>query len=52
MMLPEVRNYLDEVRSHLHLDSLTEKRVISELYCYFQERVAELQEKGRGMVVR
>jgi hypothetical protein len=45
-MLPEVRNYLEEVRSHLHLDPLTEKRVIGELYTYFQEKVTELQEQG------
>ena len=45
-MLLEVRNYLDDVRSHLHLDSLTERRVISELYTYFQERIDELQENG------
>lgn len=45
-MLPEVRQYLDEVRSHLHLDPLTEKRIISELYTYFQERVTELKEQG------
>lgn len=45
-MLPEVRNYLDEVRSHLHLDPLTEKRVIGELYTHFQERIAELQDRG------
>jgi hypothetical protein len=45
-MLPEVKNYLDDVRSHLHLDFLTEKRVIGELHSYFQERIEELQEKG------
>jgi hypothetical protein len=45
-MLPEVRNYLDDVRSHLHLDPVAEKRIISELYAYFQERIAELQENG------
>jgi len=45
-MLPEVRNYLDNVRSHLYLDSITEKRVIGELYTYFQEKIEELQQKG------
>ncbi|HEY82747.1 MAG TPA: hypothetical protein G4O01_05595 [Dehalococcoidia bacterium] len=45
-MLPEVVKYLDEVRSHLHLDALTERRVIGELYTYFQEKVADLQEQG------
>jgi hypothetical protein len=42
----EVRDYLDEVRSCLHLDPHVEKRIIGELYTYFQESVAELQEKG------
>ncbi len=45
-MLPEVRNYLDDVRSHLRLDPVTERQVISELYAYFQERIPELQGKG------
>ncbi len=45
-MLPEVRNYLDDVRSHLHLDPVTERQIISELYTYFQEKVAELEENG------
>lgn len=45
-MLPQIRSYLDEVRLHLHLDTLTEKQAISELYTYFQERIAELQERG------
>ena len=45
-MLPEVRNYLDDVRSHLHLDPVTEKQIIDELYTYFQEKVAELEENG------
>jgi len=45
-MLPKIRNYLEEIRSHLHLDPLTEKRVIGELNTYFQEKMAELQEQG------
>jgi len=45
-MLPEVRNYLDDVRSHLHLDPVTERQVISEFCAYFQERIPELQGKG------
>jgi len=45
-MLPEVRNYLDDVRLHLHLDPGTEKQIINELYTYFQEKVAELEENG------
>lgn len=45
-MLPIIRNYLTDVRSHLHLDPAIEKQVIGELYTYFQEKIAELQEKG------
>ncbi|MFC1914085.1 hypothetical protein ACFLXF_02290 [Chloroflexota bacterium] len=45
-MSPEIREYLDEVRSHLHLDPPTEKRILGELYTYFQEKMAELQGKG------
>jgi hypothetical protein len=45
-MLPEVRSYLDKVRLHLFLDPKTEKRVIGELYAYFEDKIAELQENG------
>ncbi len=45
-MLLAVRDYLDDIRSHLHLDAVTEKRIISELYTYFEERVEELQQTG------
>jgi hypothetical protein len=49
-MLPEVRNYLDDVRTYLFLDTETEKRVIGELYTYFQEKIAELQENGASEI--
>jgi hypothetical protein len=45
-MQAEVAVYLDEIRSHLHLDRETESRIISELYSHLQEKVAELQERG------
>lgn len=45
-MLPEVKDYLDEVKSHLHLDPATEMQVMRELYDYFQEKISELQETG------
>lgn len=45
-MLIEIGTYLDEVRDHLHLDPFTEKRVIGELYTYFQEKISELQLQG------
>jgi hypothetical protein len=45
-MHAEVAIYLDEVRTHLHLDPETESRIISELRSHLQEKVAELQERG------
>lgn len=45
-MQAAVITYLDEVRAHLHLDSGTERRVISELYAHFQEKVNDLQQQG------
>ena len=45
-MQPEVKKYLHEVRSHLHLDPATEKQIIRELYSYFEEKVGELRESG------
>jgi hypothetical protein len=48
-MLDQVRDYLDRVRSHLHLDPQTEKQVISELRTYFSEKIAELKASGRGI---
>lgn len=45
-MLPEIRGYLDEVKSHLRLDPATEMQVMRELYGYFQEKMDELQEAG------
>jgi hypothetical protein len=45
-MQAEVAIYLDEIRTHLHLDPITESRVISELYSHLQEKVSELQERG------
>lgn len=45
-MQAEVASYLDEVRTHLHLDPRTESRVISELYTHLQDKVSELQDNG------
>ena len=45
-MRSEVRDYLEEVRSNLHLDPATERQILSELYSYFQEKVEELRGKG------
>jgi hypothetical protein len=44
--MSDVVAYLDEVRLHLHLDPLTERRVISELASHFQEKVTELRSSG------
>lgn len=38
--------YLDEIRTHLHLDPRTEKRVISELATHFQDKLTDLLAKG------
>jgi hypothetical protein len=45
-MQTDVGTYLDEVRTHLHLDPRTERRVLSELYTHFQEKVGDLQLQG------
>src|SRR5512142_1328186 len=45
-MRSEVAAYLEEVKTHLHLDPRTERRVISELYAHFQEKVGDLQVQG------
>jgi hypothetical protein len=45
-MQHEVAAYLDEVRSHLHLDPPTERRVISELSTHFEEKVWDLRTQG------
>jgi hypothetical protein len=45
-MQAEVGVYLDEVRTHLHLDARTERRVINELYTHFQEKLSDLEDNG------
>jgi hypothetical protein len=45
-MLPEVNNYLDEVRAHLHLSPAIERQVVGEFYTHFQERVKDLRQQG------
>lgn len=45
-MLTEINKYLCEVRENLHLDPFTEKKIIGELYTYFQEKINELQLQG------
>jgi len=45
-MQTEVNSYLDEVRTHLHLDPHTERRVINELHSHFQEKMLDLEEEG------
>jgi hypothetical protein len=42
----DVSAYLDQVRTHLHLDPLTERRVISELATHFQEKLSDLRDSG------
>jgi len=45
-MQREVSSYLDEVKSHLHLDPRTSRRVINELYSHFEEKVSDLAQQG------
>jgi hypothetical protein len=46
-MLPEIRSYLHEVRSHLNLEPQTERRILAELYSHLREKVSELELTGR-----
>jgi hypothetical protein len=41
-----VKSYLDKVRTHLHLDPNTSRRVISELHTHFEEKVSDLEQQG------
>jgi len=45
-MQREVNSYLDEVRTHLHLDPRTSGRVINELSTHFEEKVSDLEQQG------
>jgi hypothetical protein len=45
-MEPEVSVYLEEVRTHLHLDPRTESRVMQELTAHFQEKLEDLESQG------
>ena len=45
-MQAQVVVYLDEVRTHLHLDPGTERRVITEMRAHFQEKMSDLQDQG------
>jgi hypothetical protein len=46
-MSREIRDYLQEVRTHLNLEPQTERRIITELYSHLREKVADLEESGR-----
>ena len=45
-MQTEVKDYLNEVKSHLYLDPDKEMQVMRELYGYFQEKTCDLKESG------
>jgi hypothetical protein len=45
-MLPEIRNYLNDIKSHLYLDPITERQIIGELISYFHEKISELRDRG------
>jgi hypothetical protein len=42
----DIRTYLHEIKTHLHLDSKTENRVLTEISAHFQEKVSELEREG------
>lgn len=42
-----VRDYLLEVRRHLHLDPTIEKQVVGELYCHLEDEIGDLVADGR-----
>jgi hypothetical protein len=44
----EVDRYLSEVRSHLHLDPIVERRVIGELASHFEDKMSDLRAEGLG----
>ncbi|MBI2847891.1 MAG: hypothetical protein HYX83_01815 [Chloroflexi bacterium] len=46
MSLSEVRNYLEDVRTHLHLGPIAEKQVLRELVSYFHDKMEELKTTG------
>jgi hypothetical protein len=45
-MKTEIRNYLEEVRSHLHLDPITERKILGEFYSHLKEKTKDLQHEG------
>lgn len=45
-MTTDVREYLNEIRSHLRLDPETEKQVMGELLTHFSEKLSDLKEHG------
>jgi hypothetical protein len=45
-MQREVRSYLDDVRTRLHLDPRASRRVMNELSTHFEEKVSDLEKQG------
>ena len=45
-MIQDIKTYLKEVNSHLHLDPSTANRVIGELQSHFHDRISDLQAAG------
>jgi hypothetical protein len=41
-----VESYLSQIRSNLHLDASTERRVIGELETYFEDKIEDLRTEG------
>jgi hypothetical protein len=41
-----IDTYLSRIKSNLHLDPITERKVIGELETYFQDKIEDLQTEG------
>ena len=44
----DIREFLEDVSRHLHLDSSTGEKVVNELYSHYQEKVSDLASQGYG----
>ena len=41
-----IDTYLNQIKSNLHLDPTTERKVLGELETYFQDKIEDLQIEG------
>lgn len=47
--MDRINEYILEVKSHLHLDSRTEKNIVAELYTHLHERKKEIHLEGNSL---